>query len=46
MLQIYRTVSHVDGWQGLAQFEIRRGKIYRTVSHVDGWQGLPQYEIK
>ncbi|HFG1918915.1 TPA: hypothetical protein ACGF86_003477 [Vibrio cholerae] len=23
MLQIYRTVSHVDGWQGLAQFEIR-----------------------
>ncbi len=47
MPKIYRTVSHVKGWEGLPQYEIKEdGKIYRTVSHVDGWQGLPQYEIK
>ncbi|WP_259524270.1 hypothetical protein [Shewanella baltica] len=46
MPNIYRTVSHVGGWQGLPQYEIKGDKIYRTVSHVDGWQGLPQYEIK
>ncbi|MEC4208436.1 hypothetical protein VSP96_25535, partial [Escherichia coli] len=44
--KIYRTVSHVDGWNGLPQYEIRGNKIYRTVSHVDGWNGLPQYEIR
>lgn len=46
MLKIYRAVSHVDGWEGLPQYEIEGDKIYRTVSHVNGWEGFPQYEIK
>lgn len=44
--KIYRTVSHVDGFQGLPQYELRGNQIYRTVSHVDGYQGMPQYEIR
>ncbi|WP_318440463.1 hypothetical protein [Photobacterium leiognathi] len=46
MANIYRTVSHVDGYNGLAQYEIRGNQIYRTVSHVRGYNGLAQYEIR
>ena len=46
IINIYRLVSHVGGWNGLAQYEIRGNEIYRTVSHVDGWNGLAQYEIR
>lgn len=45
MSKIDRTVSHVDGWEDLPQYEVKGDKINRTVSHKDGWQGLPQYEI-
>ncbi len=36
MAKSYRTVSHVDGWTGLPQYEIRDNKVYRAVSHVSG----------
>jgi hypothetical protein len=47
MKRIYRTVSHPQGWSGLADYEIRDdGKIYRAVSHPQGWGGLPDYEFR
>ena len=45
-MQIYRTVSHPNGWSGLPDYEIRGNEIYRTVSHPNGWSGLPDYEIR
>ena len=46
MALIYRTVMHVDGYEALAQYEIRGNKVYRTVTHVDGYHALAQYEIR
>lgn len=46
MAKIYRTVSHVDGYNGMPQYEIKGTKIYRTVSHVGGYNGMPQFEIR
>jgi len=45
-VQIYRTVSHPNGWSGLPDYEIRGNEIYRTISHPNGWSGLPDYEIR
>jgi len=44
--KIYRTLTHVDGYNALPQYQIRADKIYRTVTHVGGYNALPQYEIR
>ena len=46
MKNIYKEISHPDGWSGLPDYEIRGNQIYRTVSHRDGWSALPDYEIR
>jgi len=46
MAKIYRIVTHVDGYNALAQYEIRGNQIFRTVSHVNGYNALAQYEIE
>jgi len=43
--QLFRTVTHVGGYNPLSQYEIRENEIYRTVTHVDGYNAFPQYEI-
>ncbi len=43
--QLFRAVSHPEGWGGLPDYEEREpGKWYRAVSHPCGWGGLPDYE--
>lgn len=46
MKNLYRTVSHPNGWNGLPDYEIKGNQVYRTVSHSEGWSGLPDYEIR
>ena len=46
MKNLYRTVSHSNGWSALPDYEIRGNQIYRTVIHRDGWSALPDYEIR
>ena len=46
MKNIYKEISHPEGWSALPDYEIRGNQIYRTVSHTNGWSGLPDYEIR
>jgi hypothetical protein len=46
MARIYRTVSHIGGYNGMPQYEIRDRQIYCTVSHVGGYNGMAQFEIR
>lgn len=34
---MFRAVTHPQGWGGLADYELRDGKIYRSVTHPMGW---------
>jgi hypothetical protein len=43
MALIYPTVTHVDGFDPLPQYEIRGREVYRA---VDGYIALRQYEIR
>ena len=45
-INLYRAVTHLQGWSGLPYYEIRNGAIYRTISHPEGWSGFPDYEIR
>ncbi len=46
MAQIFRAVTHPEGYRGVADFDIKGSQIFRAVTHPKGYRGVADFDIK
>ncbi len=44
MSDLYPSIGHPEGVQGLPWYEIQNDEVYPSIGHPEGMQGIPWYE--